>query len=206
MSERESPNPELVPEVPPVSPGRFLRWGLWFYGGLAGIALLWSFFTGRSLWFVSEAAAERGVDLLRDGVAGLAAALLVILLSREFTRRTRAGEVLARALARTLGPLPLSHVLILAAVSGTAEEFFFRGALQPLLGYVATSLFFGCVHFVPQRDFWPWTLFSIAAGFLLGALFIATGNLLAPLLMHVVVNAVNLHLLVRDYGGEHRPT
>jgi len=141
----------------------------------------------------------------RDGALGLGTGLAVVWLSGELTRRTRMGEALARALARALGSLGLRHCIVLALASGIGEEAFFRGALQPRVGLVAASVLFGLAHFVPRRELWPWSFFSLAAGFLLGGLFAATGNLLAPIVTHVVVNAVNLHLLVRDYGEGGRP-
>ena len=59
------------------------------------------------------------------------------------------------------------------------------------------SLLFAAAHFVPRRELLPWTAFSLGAGFVLGGLFLATGNLVAPIVAHVAINAVNLNLLVR---------
>ena len=64
----------------------------------------------------------------------------MILVSQQVTERTRFGERSARALGAVLGPLGWSHCLVLAAVSGIAEEAFFRGAVQPRFGLVAASL------------------------------------------------------------------
>ncbi len=127
-------------------------------------------------------------------------ARLLIGLSDWTTRVTRWGDALARALAEALGPLSLPDALLLAAASGFAEELFFRGALQPRVGWLLASLLFGCVHFVPRREFLPWTVFAVGAGFLFGGLFLWTGNLVAPIVAHAVVNGVNLPLLVRRYG------
>jgi membrane protease YdiL (CAAX protease family) len=41
----------------------------------------------------------------------------------------------------------------------------------------------------------------VVAGLLFGATFDATGNLLAPTLAHVLINAVNLRLLSRRYAS-----
>jgi membrane protease YdiL (CAAX protease family) len=57
---------------------------------------------------------------------------------------------------------------------------------------------FGLAHVAPRRTLWPWTGFALAAGLLLGALFAATGNLVAPIAAHAAINAVNLRLLTRD--------
>jgi membrane protease YdiL (CAAX protease family) len=82
-------------------------------------------------------------------------------------------------------------------LSATAEECLFRGTLQPWLGYVPTSILFGLLHFVPIRVFLPWTAFAMIAGFVFGALFGGTGNLITPIVAHALVNGVNLHLIVR---------
>jgi membrane protease YdiL (CAAX protease family) len=171
-----------------------------FYGALLGAALLWGVIAGRSLLYASAGAAEAGVEPLGDVAVGLLAGAIVVLLSREFTRRTRSGEALARAFGEVLGRLSVFECLVLAALSAVAEEAFFRGALQPLLGWLATSLVFGLVHFVPRREFLPWTGFALLAGLLLGGLFEATGNLVAPVIAHATVNAVNLRFLSLRYA------
>ena len=128
---------------------------------------------------------------------GLLAAAAVIALSAVLTSATRWGDALSRALAEVLGPLSGRACLVLAASSSLGEEALFRGALQPQIGYVAASLVFGLAHFVPRRELLPWTGFTVLAGFGLGALYEVTGNLVAPLVAHAAVNAVNLRLLTR---------
>jgi hypothetical protein len=111
------------------------------------------------------------------------------------------GETLAAALAGVLGRRSVVECVVLALASGIAEEAFFRGALQPHVGLVAASVIFGAVHFVPRREFLPWTAFAIAAGFLLGWLFEHSGNLVAPVVAHATINAVNLWLLSNRSTG-----
>ena len=74
---------------------------------------------------------------------------------------------------------------------------FFRGALQPRVGLLPASLLFGLAHLAPRRDLALWAGFALLAGLILGALFEYTGNLLAPAIAHVLVNAVNLRWLSR---------
>jgi membrane protease YdiL (CAAX protease family) len=181
---RPPPRPPLVPLA------------LLFYGGLLGAALAWGALSGQPLaWTAAEA--RDGTRWLRDLGAGVLAAAIVVLASRQLTRRTRAGAQLARRLAELLGPLSLGQCWLLALVSGVAEEAFFRGALQPQVGLVAASLLFGAAHFVPRRELFAWSLFSLAAGLLLGWLFDATGNLVAPITAHAGINGVNLRQLTR---------
>jgi membrane protease YdiL (CAAX protease family) len=174
-----------------------VRLALVFYGVLLAAALLWARLVGRSLLWASDAAAERGLSPGTDVGVGLLAAGIVVLLSRQLTQRTRFGEQLERSLRAVLGPLSLAECWLLALLSGVAEEAFFRGALQPQVGLLAASLLFGAAHFVPRRELIAWTGFSIAAGLLLGWLFDATGNLVAPVVAHAVINGVNLRHLTR---------
>lgn len=83
-------------------------------------------------------------------------------------------------------------LVLLAVFSGVAEEAFFRGALQPVLGIGLTSILFGAAHFLPDRRFLIWTLWAIGAGFLFGFLYEWTGGLLAPMTAHVLHNAATL--------------
>ena len=99
-----------------------------------------------------------------------------------------------------LGRLRVSECVALALLSGVAEEAFFRGALQPQVGLLAASLLFALAHFAPGRDLWPWTLCSLAAGLALGGLFAWTGNLVAPVVAHALINAVNLRVLSVRYA------
>jgi membrane protease YdiL (CAAX protease family) len=177
-----------------------VRLALAFYAVVFGAALLWARLAGRALPWATQAPAQRGWTTLRDVGAGLLAAAVVVLVSRQLTQRTRIGDRLGRSLADVLGPLSHAECWLLALVSGVAEEAFFRGALQPQIGLVAASLLFGAAHFVPRRELWPWTLFSIAAGFLLGWLFAATGSLVAPVVAHAGINGSNLRFLTQRYA------
>jgi membrane protease YdiL (CAAX protease family) len=182
----------------PAPPGRSLiPLAMGFYGLMFGVAVLWAALSGDALFYASEEAKRRGVAWLRDAGAGGLVAAIAIVASRELTRRTRWGRDLARALGALLGELRLRDCVLLALASGVAEEAFFRGALQPRIGLVAASLLFGLAHFAPRRELAPWTVFSIAAGFVLGGLFAATGNLLAPIVAHAAINAVNIRALTR---------
>jgi membrane protease YdiL (CAAX protease family) len=188
------------PEGKSVERPSIVRLALLFYGALGGAALVWAFLAGRPLWFASAEAAAVGGNPLRDAGVGVLAGGVVVGISRLLTRHTGWGEALARTLAAALGRLSLAECVLLAAVSGVAEEALFRGALQPHVGLLAASALFAAAHFLPRRELLPWTAFAFLAGLLLGALFERTGNLLAPIVTHALVNAVNLRFLTRDYG------
>ena len=180
------PGPGLVPMA-----------GL-FYGVMFAGALLWGALEGRAPVFAPEA---REVDWVGDLSLGGVAGLLMVGLSDLVTRLTAWGERTARILGEMLGPIRTGDALWLALVSSIAEELVFRGALQPHLGWVATSLVFGLAHLAPRRDLMPWTVMAVAAGLVLGALFAWTGNVLAPIAAHFTVNAINLRQLSRRYAA-----
>lgn len=182
-------------------PVDLVRLGLVFYGLMAVVAVVWRMgIQGQPMLFGTPGAEQRGLRWVPDLAAGLAAGALVLGVSHWMTRCTAWGEALARALAGVLQGVSVPNSLLLALASGMAEEMLFRGALQPRVGWFAASLLFGLLHFVPRREFLPWTGFAVLVGFLFGGLFSWTGNLVAPVVAHVLVNAVNLPVLIREYG------
>lgn len=178
-------------------PARLVPTAVVFYGLLLAGAFVWTWLDGRSLWFMSSEAAARGVHWPRDLSLGLAVGGALVLVSRALTVASPAARALAESLAQLLGRLGWGASLALAALSGVAEEAFFRGALQPQLGLVGASLCFAAAHFVPRRAFLPWPAFALAAGLAFGALFEWTGNLVAAVVAHAGVNALNLRWLGR---------
>ena len=108
-----------------------------------------------------------------------------------------------RKLSEELAPLVVDgtrgrDLVLLAAFSGVGEEALFRGALQPEIGIVASSLLFGALHVGPDRRYLLWTLWAVGAGFLFGALYAWTGGILAPVVAHALHNAVTLLLWRRS--------
>ena len=202
-SERLNPESEENSEAQAPAPGGtavpIVKLALFFYGALFAVALAWSIWSGRSVFYASQAAAEEGVAPLLGTALGLAVAAATIGVSRR-VERTQWGDAMGRALAELLGKRSLRECIVLAVASGVAEEAFFRGVLQPALGWLLASLIFGLVHFAPKRELLPWTGFALAAGLVLGALFESTGNLVAPIVAHVGINAANLRRLVLRYG------
>ena len=196
MSTKEAP---LSPPLPRPSRRLPVRTAIVFYGVLFGAAWLWrGAVRGLPLW---RSEPGGSIDWVRDPLIGAIAAALVIALSAVLTARTAMGRALAEALGAALGPLRVRDCAVLALVSGLGEEAVFRGALQPEVGLLWASLLFAAAHFVPRRGLRVWSVFALGAGLLLGALYAATGNLVAPVVAHASINAVNLRKLSREYGG-----
>lgn len=174
-----------------------------FYGALAAIAWGWR------LWIdgVAPWTSPGGTPWPLPGrvAAGLAAGLALVALSRIWTLRTPSGRALAREMVALLGPLRAPEAWLLALLSGLGEELFFRGALQPRVGWLWASLLFGAAHLAPQRGLWTWSLWALLAGGVLGGLFAGSGDLVAPALAHVVVNGLNLQWLGRRARASQPP-
>ncbi len=92
-------------------------------------------------------------------------------------------------------------LLVLGMASGVAEELFFRGLLTPVLGLAVSSLAFGGLHQLRGRVGWIWAGWATVMGLLFGALFLATGSLIGPIVAHAAINVMNLRFL-RDTDVE----
>jgi|CXWL01.1.fsa_nt_gi membrane protease YdiL (CAAX protease family) len=141
-------------------------------------------------------------QLLLDLALGLLAGTALLglwALGLRFLRRARELESNLMSILSDLRP---GDALALAIISGFAEETFFRGGLQssfrdPATGLVVAALLFAALHTGPGPAFRLWTAYALAAGALCGLLLLWRGALLAPIVAHVLVNAVNLQRLVR---------
>jgi len=193
---------EPTSTVPPPAPGRLysLAWGLYMVMALGG-----------ALWI----GLREGVIPLRlfvdlqgwwiDLLLGLGAGALLLGLWKGAERTVPLARDLEGQLAAVLGPLKPGEVVALALLSGFAEELFFRGAVQGTAGWPLAALLFGFVHTGPGRAFRLWTVFALVAGFLFGGLMALRGNLLGPVVAHVLVNAVNLGRLARPEDSGRLP-
>lgn len=174
-----------------------------FYMVLALLAALWlglrqgriglDLFIDLDSWW-----ADAGIGLAAGGLL-----IAVWLLARQVLPGTRDLE---SELAELLGRLKTSEVIGLALLSGFAEELFFRGAVQGAWGWVPATLLFAVLHAGPGPSYRTWTGFAAVAGVVLAGLMIWRGNLLAPVIAHVVVNGVNLDRLTRMPVAQERPT
>lgn len=97
-----------------------------------------------------------------------------------------------------LKPLLLLDIIWLGLLPGMSEELLFRGVMLPAvglnaMGLVATSMLFGVLHLSgPQQ--WPYVVWASVVGLILGFSAIATGNLLVPIIAHVVTNLASSYL------------
>ena len=144
--------------------------------------------------------------VLASLVLGAALMALVVGSTRVLVARTQ----WARDLREELRPLVVDasgpQIAALALLSGIAEEWRFRGALQPLIGLALATLLFGLAHLGPGRRFVAWALWAAVVGLFLGLIFELTGSLAGPVLAHVGINWLNLHFIARrDVARDPRP-
>ena len=165
-----------------------------FYLILALAAALWlglsqgrielELFIDRETWWL-----DAGLGVVAGGLL-----IAVWLAARRVLPGARALEA---ELAELLGPLTTGEVIGLAILSGFAEELFFRGAMQSAWGWIPATILFAVLHAGPGASYRIWTGFAAIAGVVLAGLMIWRGNLLAPVLTHIIVNGVNLDRLSR---------
>ena len=161
---------------------------------LLGVAGAWSAIRGLDLL----AALRMSPGALALGTAcGIALATTLPLVTAPWANRMLVLRGLRRAwdwLESGLGPsLGMTEVLVLALGSAVSEEIFFRGVLQREVGIVAASAVFGLLH--PLG--FAYVVWAAGVGAGLGALFVATGSLLAPAAAHGVYNLLALAYLRR---------
>lgn len=132
---------------------------------------------------------------------GVLLAALTIRATRAFVRRWGWARTLHADLRPAVRDAGDGAILVLGIASGVAEELFFRGLLAPALGLVLSSIAFGALHQLRGRVGWIWATWATVMGLLFGALFLATGSLLGPILAHASINVMNLRFL-RDTDVE----
>ena len=178
------PGPRLVPLA------------LAFYGLVLAAAVGWRQWSDGA-WPWAPASGAPPWPLPARLLAGIGYGAALVVAARVWTARSDAGRRLSEELAAAIGPIGTPAALLLAALSGLAEEAFFRGALQPRVGWLAATVLFGLAHFHPRKELRVWSLSAGLAGLGFAALFELSGDLVAPALAHATVNAVNLRWLAR---------
>lgn len=95
------------------------------------------------------------------------------------------------------------ELALISLAAGLGEELLFRGVVQNLLGqwlgvhagWLIASLIFGLGHFITLA----YALLTAIIGLFLGWLWMATGNLLAPVVAHALYDFVALYLFIKVF-------
>ena len=132
---------------------------------------------------------------------GVALALVTIKATRHFVRHWGWARALHADLRPGIRHASEGAIIALGIASAASEELFFRGLLATTFGLIASSLAFGLLHQTRGRVRWVWAGWATVMGILFGALFLATGSLVGPLLAHAAINIANLRF-IRDTDVE----
>lgn len=116
----------------------------------------------------------------------------------------RIRDFLVQYLYPFAAPWSVLQIAVVCALAGLCEEILFRGVIQGVLGdwlgrypgLVAASVLFGCAHLVTTA----YGVIAALLGVYLGVLWIATGNLLVPVVTHAVYDFAGLVYLLRLRG------
>ena len=194
-------NPPAVARESPLHAGVMLErrlppfYAAFFYAFPIAVAWVWLYHLdadrSRRLW----APADWPRCLAIGVAAGLALVGLMTLCSRRFAWTRRLEAEFGWMLGRQRG----WEIVWIALLSGAAEEYLFRGALQEKMGVWLAAAVFGVIHWPLNRNFWMWPLLSGVIGLGLGGLALATHSLVAPAAAHALVNLVNLRRITSRF-------
>lgn len=152
------------------------------------VAKAWQFLGSVSLFPV--------IFSVKAVLIGLGSAGLIILASSIIYKIWPAYRRSAQYyLELVLKPLAIPDTLWLGLLPGLSEELLFRGIMIPALGsgvlaVIVSSVLFGVLHLGGVQQ-WPYGVWATAVGFLLGMIMIATGNLLIPIIAHILTNFIS---------------
>ncbi|MBD2303804.1 CPBP family intramembrane metalloprotease [Nostoc sp. FACHB-87] len=94
-----------------------------------------------------------------------------------------------------LRPLAWPDLIWLGLLPGLSEELLFRGVMLPALGLdhvavIVSSLCFGVLHLSGSQQ-WPYVMWATVIGLILGYSALLSGNLLVPIVAHIMTNWIS---------------
>ena len=152
------------------------------------IAKLWIRFYQISMLPVSLA-----IDNLLLGVAlGIGISISSGIVYRLWTKYRESADFY---LELVLKPLTFLDLIWLGLLPGMSEELLFRGVMLPafglnIIGLSISSVCFGVLH-LSGKNQWPYVVWATIVGFALGFSALATGNLLVPIVAHIITNLIS---------------
>ena len=127
---------------------------------------------------------------------GLGIALGIIITSAIIYRFWPAYRQSAQLyLELIIKPLVLPDLIWIGLLPGLSEELLFRGVMLPAFGFnlaavTISSVLFGVLHLSGVQQ-WPYAVWATIIGFILGYSAYITGNLLVPIVAHMLTNFVS---------------
>jgi membrane protease YdiL (CAAX protease family) len=125
---------------------------------------------------------------------GLAAGITIAssLIYRLWPAYRRSADIY---LEMVIKPLEWTDLIWLGLLPGLSEELLFRGVMLPALGLnlfavLVSSVLFGVLHLSGNGQ-WSYVLWAAIVGFALGYCALVTGNLVVPVVAHIITNLVS---------------
>jgi hypothetical protein len=179
-----------------------------FEGGLVLVAIVLG-------WLLSVPPLRTFHFDARAAAIGVAATLpLLLLFWLCMTCPWKPLDTITRIIDETLVPLfrecGMFQLLVIAVLAGVGEEMLFRGVIQEAiageiggprgvwLGLFIASALFGLLHSITPT----YAILAGLIGFYLGWLWLASGNLLAPIMAHAAYDFVVLLYVVKFRGAK----
>jgi membrane protease YdiL (CAAX protease family) len=133
-----------------------------------------------------------GAVLLQGAGVGLGITVASALAYRWWAGYRQSADLYLKLV---LQPLSWGDLLWMGLLPGLSEEFLFRGVLLPAIGLngfglVVSSLCFGILHLSSLQQ-WHYVVWATVIGFVLGASALLTGNLLVPIVAHIITNLIS---------------
>lgn len=91
---------------------------------------------------------------------------------------------------RLFGSADLPALVLVSLMAGFAEELFFRGALQNLVGLVPAAVLFALAHCGLRRELWAYGLTALFLGIVLGLAYRWAGGLVLPMTAHFLYDVL----------------
>lgn len=164
--------------------------------GVMGVTAVLLLIVAKLWQWLGNVYLMRLVVSVHDGLLGVALAAAIVGASGVIYRLWPAYRSSADAyLAFVIKPLIWPDLLWLGLLPGLSEELLFRGVMLSALGMnglavIVSSLVFGVLHLSNIQQ-WPYVVWATIVGLGLGFSAIATGNLLVPIVAHIITNWVS---------------
>jgi membrane protease YdiL (CAAX protease family) len=148
------------------------------------------------LWLYFDSAALLPIQLIwQDGLLGVAIGIGITLASAVVYQYWPAYRQSADMyLELVLKPLQWPDLLWLGLLPGMSEELLFRGVMLPAiglnwLGITVSAASFGVLHLSGLQQ-WTYVVWATLIGLVLAIVAVVTGNLLVPIVAHIVTNLI----------------
>lgn len=181
----ENPN---IPELEPLSRTQIL-----IFMGVTAVVLLAIAEIWQKLGAVQLLAVEFSLTALLWSV-GLAGGITLTsgIIYRLWPAYRRSADAY---LELVIKPLAWTDLIWLGLLPGMSEELLFRGVMLPALGLnlvavILSSVLFGVLHLSGNGQ-WPYVVWATIVGFALGYCALVTGNLVVPVVAHIITNLVS---------------